>query len=303
MNELMNEQKYWSQYWAQGNITSFTDIYANGYEGVIAKIWQNKFKTFSENQSVLDLCTGSASIIRLAKSKIPNFEMINFTGVDYAQELNVEDFSIYKNVELLPKINIEELPFENNCFDHVISNFGIEYSDIEKSIAEAIRVGKPTAKYHFLCHHHNSSILNDNSRLLICLNELNVEDGVLHTLSLLINLLDNKTNESEHIRNKLNQQLGLLAEKDIDSFHNSRVVEFIKYVLNPKIINKSLELNSFKSDLEAQSKRLVHLKNSALNLDKILLIKRLFDTNGISNVDVGTIEDKGNLVAFKIEVP
>ena len=81
MNELMNEQNYWSQYWAQGNITSFTDIYANGYEGVIAKIWQDKFKTFSENQSVLDLCTGSASIIRLAKSKIPNFQLINLLAL------------------------------------------------------------------------------------------------------------------------------------------------------------------------------------------------------------------------------
>jgi ubiquinone/menaquinone biosynthesis C-methylase UbiE len=302
MNKTMNEQNYWSQYWAQGNITSFTDIYANGYEGIIAKIWQDKFNTISENQSVLDLCTGSASIIRLAKSKIPNFQMINFTGVDYAQELNVEDFSIYKNVELLSKINIEELPFENKSFDHVISNFGIEYSDIEKSIAEAIRVGKPTAKYHFICHHHESNILNDNSRLLACLNEMNIDGGVLHYLSLLIDLLESKTDESEHIRNKLNQRLGLLAEKDIDSFHTSRVVEFIKHILNPKVINKSLVLDSFKSDLDSHSKRLAHLKNSALNSDKILLIKSIFEANGIKNVDVSTIEDKGNLVAFKIEV-
>ena len=56
------------------------------------------------------------------------------------------------------KVDLASLPFENDVFDGITSQFGIEYADRDAAIAEAVRVLKPFGRGLFLMHHAKSSI-------------------------------------------------------------------------------------------------------------------------------------------------
>ena len=80
----MNSSQHWTQYWEQGSTTSFGDTFKDGYDGVLEAEWREVFTALKPKDCVLDLCTGNASLIRMADKLLSHFNEINFTGVDYA---------------------------------------------------------------------------------------------------------------------------------------------------------------------------------------------------------------------------
>ena len=138
----MDKDNYWSQYWQQGNKTSFGDKHEHGYEGVLKKEWDSIFSKLKPGSSVIDLCTGNLSLIRMASQFDNSFAEINFTGVDYANIVTDDFVHNNDNVVFLTGVNIEKMDCEDKSFDHVISNFGIEYSNVERSIIEIARILK-----------------------------------------------------------------------------------------------------------------------------------------------------------------
>jgi ubiquinone/menaquinone biosynthesis C-methylase UbiE len=155
----------WSNYWAEGNQTSFINMYEDGYDGEIAQFWQKAIDGLPGDQ-VLDLCSGSGGLARLLS------KLINHDQVESPVKIIATDYSDIKNEEAKignvtiskqGRINCEALPFDEGEFELVTSQFGAEYSDLNKTINEAFRVLKSNGRFALLCHSTDSLVCRQNA--------------------------------------------------------------------------------------------------------------------------------------------
>jgi ubiquinone/menaquinone biosynthesis C-methylase UbiE len=99
--------------------------------------------------NILEIACGTGRVTKHLLAKLP------VTGKLVATDLNADMISIAKTKVIDDRVewkvaNAQELPFEENSFDHVICQFGIMFfPDKALAMAEAHRVLKPGGKYIF----------------------------------------------------------------------------------------------------------------------------------------------------------
>ena len=113
---------------------------------------------------VLDLAPGNGSLPKLAVDHLSELEL-EFDAVDLAelrptwcQALGAEQRA---RLRFHSGIAAEQLPLPAECFDMVISQFGIEYSNRRQSHPEAVRVLKSGGKWSAVVHHAQSIIVHN----------------------------------------------------------------------------------------------------------------------------------------------
>lgn len=155
---LAERAQVWSRYWAHGAGHSVAGSFGERYEGAIGAWWQQVFAASPSAGAVLDLATGSGALLRLGLDHAP--ASVSFDGVDLAQvapvwvaELPPQDSA---RVRVHSGVRTEQLPFADHRFNLVTSQFGIEYTDLERSMAEVRRVLRPDGALRFVLHHAGS---------------------------------------------------------------------------------------------------------------------------------------------------
>jgi ubiquinone/menaquinone biosynthesis C-methylase UbiE len=298
----MQYDKFWSQYWQQGNKTSFGESLKNGYKGNLKKEWENVFSKLQPNHCVLDLCTGNLSLIRIAAQSLDTFEQVNFTGVDYA---NIEANSFvdsHCNVSLIPRVNIENLPCEDSSFDRVISNFGIEYSNLDKSINEVYRVLKPKGRIDLVCHHEESSLIKASSKELAFMNDLLMEYGILNKLEALLAALalNNDSINKEELRNEVNLIMSSLLTKYGEYIHASEFMAFFKYVFRKQTTDKIGSFKEYKQELIGYRFRIESMINASLNKESLLKINVLFKRLNLNIIKQNLLKENDEVIGYVI---
>jgi ubiquinone/menaquinone biosynthesis C-methylase UbiE len=314
----METNKYWSQYWQQGSETSFGGSLPNGYDGKLKEEWQSVFTEMSANEKVLDLCTGNLSLIRLANRSIPMFSSVKFTGVDYAQIETNEFIQSHPNVNLIGEVNIENLPFDTEVFDHIISNFGIEYSELNKSIVEASRVLKGGGKINFLCHHNESTLIKASTKELQFINDVLIRNGAMEQLETLLFALEFKNKEqnsagkllgnvktessldTELCRDNLNKEMVKLLERHGAYLYNTEFMGFFKYIFSKQAINKVQELKHYKQELIGYQRRIDVMVKAALRTESIKELNKLLLRNNIEHITEYLISDNNGVIGYKV---
>ena len=278
----MEASKHWTNYWDQGHRTSFGANLENNYQGQLRKEWQQIFSKLIAGQCVLDLCTGNATLIRLAEDSIDNFNQIRFIGVDYANLQKEHTIASLDNVEVYGNTNIEQLPIGDSSIDLVISNFGIEYSNFTESLSEVSRVLRSGGQFEFICHHEDSLFIKDSNSCLVMLNRLHQKGGVLFTLeSMLTALKEELFSDAEVYRNRLNEQLSELVKLDKKSLEDTDFLSFLKFVMSNKAGDKLTSLKEFKKESENYQSRLNAMVNAALTKNTLKKITFLCQKNNI----------------------
>ncbi len=125
-------------------------------DGQLRGLWVELATQLPEEGQVLDLCTGDGLAIVLMQEHRSDCE---FVGVDLAKNLPSDG----QNARFIPGINIEKLPFSDDQFCAITSQFGIEYSNLDRSAAEFLRVLKPAGQFRFLMHHQSSAIAQNSA--------------------------------------------------------------------------------------------------------------------------------------------
>jgi ubiquinone/menaquinone biosynthesis C-methylase UbiE len=173
----------WSIFWRQGHSTTFGQYYAKGYDGKIAEWWDEAIKALPENPTVIEVGCGNCSLLSgLVRSgtrgKYIGVDIADVNPSAVAQE-GLEESGI--ELVLHAKTPAEKLPEEDETADLVVSVFGIEYSDLSKSLPEAYRVLKKGGKLSTLLHHRDSVV---NYMSYRAYNEFNAKDieAVLNSL-------------------------------------------------------------------------------------------------------------------------
>jgi len=311
----MNSRNDWSAYWSQGHKTSFGNEFRHCYEGTIQEAWRAVFKTIKSKSKVLDLCTGNAALLRLAEQDMDNFSEVNFTGVDYANVTASDKFTQLENIDLLFNVDIESLPIEKNSFDIVISNYGIEYSDLSKSLVEVSRVMSDKGHAIFICHFYDSVFIKNNKQELMMINAMLEKNGVLGTLLNLVDALKKKglhsnipsskeysgaVEEAEHYRHRLNEQLGIIANNFSHAFHQSDFLGFLKYLLSAKTKNKQHELELFKQGMQGHQGRLSEMVKAALSKEQIEQLSSMFKIYGLYVTKTEVLKSDEGAIGYQI---
>lgn len=173
MTGKLKEISQWDRYWSYGNIHSFSQVAGGNYEGVVAEFWKSRFERLADGSHVLDIATGNGAValfaLEVAESVSKRYRISGTDLADIDPAARVTDSSVADKlgrIEFHGRTPAEDLPFEDASIDLVCSQFGLEYSDLSKSVGEIARVLRPGGRLAVIAHHHESTLLAATRREL-----------------------------------------------------------------------------------------------------------------------------------------
>ena len=153
----------WSFMWQANSLTTFgsTDFVEN-YDGAILEFWQSQLQ--GELSHVVDLACGNGALTWIANDLLNSQQpQATITGVDFAA---IDPFKVlgrkpddYPAITFIGNSPIEQLPFADGSVDIAISQYGLEYSDLDQSIPEIARVLTPAGKMSFILHARDGDLV------------------------------------------------------------------------------------------------------------------------------------------------
>lgn len=148
-------QSAWTDYWKNGPTESMPAEKASGLLEALDSAWSSFFSGLPDGAKVLDLATGGGDVVRHAASAGRAFEI---TGVDIADLSAVSAAVASPHIRFVGNTDLSSLPFADASFDAITSQFGFEYSDLQASSREAMRVLAPGGRGLFVLHRSDSAI-------------------------------------------------------------------------------------------------------------------------------------------------
>ena len=164
----MDERAAWDLFWRYDRLSSFgTGAGAGNYGEPIAAGWRAFFASLPAGARVLDLCTGNGAIAVMA---VDSGDSLKVTGADLAAvrpaAFVTRNKRQLKQIRFLGGTPAEQLPLDDASFDAVASQYGIEYSDMARSLPEAARVLAPGGRLRFATHAAEGSVAADTRRAI-----------------------------------------------------------------------------------------------------------------------------------------
>ena len=161
----IDELPHWSSFWDQGYITTFGDSKPKNYDGVVRDFWEEKFLELPTDARILDIAAGNGAVATIAAQVGRKHDKAFFIAATdianiHAELVGDEETKLArKSIEFHSRTPCEHQPFDNDYFNIVTSQFGFEYSDIEKTLAEIRRVLMPGGKFIAVSHHVDSTLI------------------------------------------------------------------------------------------------------------------------------------------------
>jgi SAM-dependent methyltransferase len=146
----MNLASHWDHYWRSGQTHS---CFYGGRPTVTDSTWVSFLTALPAGARILDLACGAGALARLVVASGKAFDVV---GVDYASSIGP-----IPGVRLITGVAIEALPFSDESFDAVISQFGFEYADAPRAAVESTRVLAPGGCVALLVHAREGPPLKD----------------------------------------------------------------------------------------------------------------------------------------------
>ncbi|MCG6118078.1 MAG: methyltransferase domain-containing protein [Aquimonas sp.] len=150
----------WNSYWASGVLHSCAGSFAGNYDQGLSAFWRAAFAELHSEARVLDIGCGNGPLELLMVEALGPDQLPWVDAVDLAQPvppfLATLPEKVRERLRFHGGVAAEQLPFKAECFDLVISQYGIEYSELEHSLAEAKRVLNPAGGFALVLHHAQS---------------------------------------------------------------------------------------------------------------------------------------------------
>jgi ubiquinone/menaquinone biosynthesis C-methylase UbiE len=293
---------HWSEYWQQGHTTSFGEAISGNYEGILKSVWQPIFNGLNEDFLVVDVGTGNGSLPLLLRDGLLTSELTGkVIGVDLAEVslVNSENQNGHKiDIALMSNTRCEQLPLESNSVDLYISQFGFEYSNVEKSLEEATRVLKDGGQFGIVFHHSRSMILNRNRKILTLIEKEEV-NLLINCLTKMANAMGNITSQKdverikkdpkcEDIRAEINHLIKLLVVFDEAAAQDSDLMRFVAEFFKAGLfwpVTKKLQFIEFITiQMETLRLRLTELVNASFDESKLaIFVDKLHQNNMMLN--------------------
>jgi hypothetical protein len=146
----------WSRYWAGGALHSCGSSFDGNYSGEIREFWREAFQPLAAGDRMLDIATGNGPIPKLMLALRPgagvHCDAVDLAAVAPAWPAGLPE-SERRRLKFHPRVEAEALPFADARFDLVVSQYGLEYSQLARSVPELLRVVEPRGRVRLLMHH------------------------------------------------------------------------------------------------------------------------------------------------------
>lgn len=146
----------WSRYWAHGVPHSCVGSYGDCYGGEIAAFWRDVFGRLPAAARVLDIATGNGALPRLLLQHTELHD-VHCDAVDIA---SIQPSWLAKaspadqaRVSFHSGVDAAGLPFADQSFDLVVSQYGLEYTALQRSVPELLRVRALRGTIALVLHH------------------------------------------------------------------------------------------------------------------------------------------------------
>ena len=231
MSKLNPDQ--WSAMWTEDTVTTLPSMFEDNYDLSIADFWHKVLDR--KCGQVIDLACGNGALTWLVNDFL-NKEGGNtaITGIDVA---NIDPFKAlgkekteFPMVRFVGNTAIEELPLDDNSADIAISQYGLEYSDLQRSIPEIGRVLKPEARLGLILHNEQSFILNGSTESLKRHKRV-LEEVKMHELFIQLDRLIGKSRDLSKCMSKPKVQ------KKMNAINEASLK--IKNIMNTDTLNKT----------------------------------------------------------------
>ncbi len=143
-----HHQEDWKNYWKNRNSAS-SESPGIGVERdeFLSEFWASQLKGFDTKSKIMDLACGAGTITKTARK----LEFSNIVGSDISEHAIETLKTNFPEVEGVAA-PAQDLPFKDDEFDAVFSQFGFEYAPLTETISELARVIKPGGQFTALCH-------------------------------------------------------------------------------------------------------------------------------------------------------
>lgn len=171
----------WDQYWRDGRLASCGGEGGATYQPVIANGWRRFFGSIADAARILDVCSGNGAIARLA-AEVASGRNVHMTidAVDSADLHPAGTGPGDAMIRYSPRTPAEHLPFPDASFDAIVGQYAIEYTELERTLAELKRVSRPTARVRFVTHAAGSIVVRGAQAQLADVERL-LQTGVFET--------------------------------------------------------------------------------------------------------------------------
>jgi ubiquinone/menaquinone biosynthesis C-methylase UbiE len=152
------DEKAWGDFWSQQRGQGSGGCLPDGWRGIEQsqrEAWRDFARQLPPDSRVLDLATGDARVLRWLVEECLGLEA---TGVDLAPNLPEPP----AKTTILAGVPMEELPFPDQNFDAVVSQFGFEYGNVARVAREVARVLMPGGLLGLVTHRFDGPILKHN---------------------------------------------------------------------------------------------------------------------------------------------
>lgn len=159
----------WSVFWHSDQLQSCLPDNSAVGERSLQGTWRTFFDALPAAAQVLDLGTGNGGLatqaVTASRAKATPFSIhgIDLADIEPARFVSSAE-DLLREVKFHPRTSMEALPFEDATFDAVVSQYAIEYTNTDKSSAEALRVLKAGGNFRFLVH-ADDGVLKDRCQL------------------------------------------------------------------------------------------------------------------------------------------
>lgn len=194
----------WDQYWRDGRLASCGGEGGVTYQPVIADGWRRFFGGLSGGARILDVCSGNGAIARLA-AEVASARNIR-VSIDAVDAADLHPTGAGPGTDMIrysPRTPAEHLPFPDASFDVIVGQYAIEYTDLERTLAELRRASRPSASVRFVTHAAGSIVVQEAIRQLADTERL-VQTGVFETAETLARAIgvDQSAAGTDDARNK-----------------------------------------------------------------------------------------------------
>lgn len=306
----------WSLFWRQGHSTTFGDYFKQGYDGAVADWWSGQLNEAPNNVTVVEVCCGNCSLL---PAMINTGKAGRYIGADIA---SVAPSDIAKqglaesSVELIlhSETAAEEIPEPDSSADLVASVFGIEYSDLDRSVPEAARMLKAGGRFCALLHHDGSIVTTMSRRAISEFNSADLRKGI-ESLTAISSERDRIANLSE-LKNsqkaeKARGEINKLAQKYLSDTNpqtaNATMFEFMTQALRFfRMMGASSQqrrdfIVSLEAEHNASHERFQQMVSVAFDAEGVETLRGKFAKAGFADIQIEVVHSGKDILAWGLQ--
>ena len=161
--KLQSRGANWSRFWKSGTVHAVDGGKDAVASNPLIQFWKAEFGQPNFGGRVLDIGTGNGGIPRMLVEQFgasaPPCDAVDLSDISPNWWVQNRSAPGHDKLSFHADTRAEELPFADGSFQHIYSQFGIEYTDLKKSVPELLRVLHPTGSVRLIVHHKESVLL------------------------------------------------------------------------------------------------------------------------------------------------